>query len=446
MVHYMESETVELKEKYTDTICREIVAFLNSDGGTIIIGVKDDGTVIGAKEIDDTLRKISDIITMQIEPNPQDEIRTEIKFEAGKTLVFVNVPKGSKNIYCQKKYGFSSNGCVMRIGTTCRAMTPEQIRIRYERNFLEGEYIIRKKSGKADLSFRELKIYYAEKGFHLEDMSFESNLHLKTEKGSYNLLAELLSDNNDIPFNFVKFHGPDKAAISERNNYGYGCILTTYEKIRNRLQAENICTSDTTVRPRIDRYLFDYDCVNEAVLNAIVHNDWTVTEPQISMFSNRMEILSHGGLPGGMTKEAFYEGISRPRNTTLMRIFMNMGLVEHTGHGIPTITGKYGTEVFDITDQYVRCTIPFDEQVLKTTQKSGGINSGINDGINIRLNATEQKLLGLLIDHGEYTQEQMSKEIGVSVRTIERNLSGLQRKGKVERIGSKKNGRWIVVS
>ena len=164
------------------------------------------------------------------------------------------------------------------------------------------------------------------------------------------------------------------------------------------------------------------------------------------MFSNRMEILSHGGLPGGMTKEAFYEGISRPRNTTLMRIFMNMGLVEHTGHGIPSITGKYGTEVFDITDQYIRCTIPFDEQILKATQKNGGINDGINDGINIRLNATEQKLLCLLIDHGEYTQEQMAKEIGVSVRTVERNLSSLQRKGKVERIGSKKNGRWIVMS
>ena len=75
----------------------------------------------------------------------------------------------------------------------------------------------------------------------------------------------------------------DKAAISERNDYGYGCLLTTYEKIKTRLKAENICISDTTVRPRKDTYLFDYDCVNEAVLNALVHNDWTVTEPQTTI-------------------------------------------------------------------------------------------------------------------------------------------------------------------
>ena len=77
-------------------------------------------------------------------------------------------------------------------------------------------------------------------------------------------------------------------------------------------------------------------------MNALVHNDWMITEPQISMFDNRLEILSHGGLPSGMTKKQFFEGISKPRNVTLMRIFLSMGLTEHTGHGIPTIVKKYG--------------------------------------------------------------------------------------------------------
>lgn len=83
-------------------------------------------------------------------------------------------------------------------------------------------------------------------------------------------MAKLLADRNNIPFIFVKFKGTNKSSISERSDYGYGCILTTYEKIKNRLQAENISISDTTVRPRKDIYLFAYDCVNEAVLNALV--------------------------------------------------------------------------------------------------------------------------------------------------------------------------------
>ena len=85
MSQYVESEKVELKAKYTDVICKEIVAFLNADGGKIIIGVDDNGNVIGVDKIDETLKKISDVITMQIEPNPQEEIRTELKFDSGRS-------------------------------------------------------------------------------------------------------------------------------------------------------------------------------------------------------------------------------------------------------------------------------------------------------------------------------------------------------------------------
>lgn len=441
MSQYIESEKVELKAKYTDTICKEIVAFLNAEGGQIYIGVDDKGNVVGVDKIDETLKKISDVITTQIEPNPQEEIRTELKFDSGKTIIVLYISKGSKNIYCQKKYGFSSNGCVIRIGTTCKEMTPEQIRIRYEKNFYDEEYMLKKRASRADLTFRELKIYYTEKGFHVDDSSFEANFNLRNKEGNYNLLAELLADKNNIPFTFVKFNGTDKTAISERNDYGYGCILSVYEKIKSRLAAENICISDTTVRPRKDIYLFDFDAVNEAVLNALVHNDWTMSEPQISLFSNRMEILSHGGLPNGMTLDDFYEGISHPRNSTLMRIFLNMGLTEHTGHGVPTIIKKYGKEVFDIKDNYIKCIIPFDKKVLEITNK----NVSSNVSTNIDINKTEKAVLGILIGNPKQKTKQMASEIGVTIRTIERALVSLKKKGLIERIGISKNGSWCVV-
>ena len=97
------------------------------------------------------------------------------------------------------------------------------------------------------------------------------------------------------------------------------------------------------------------------------------------MFHDRLEILSQGGLPSGMTKEQFFDGISKPRNATLMRIFLNMGLTEHTGHGIPTIVEKYGKKVFEIQSNYIRCTIPFEKEVIdQINNKNVGLNVGLN--------------------------------------------------------------------
>lgn len=163
-----------------------------------------------------------------------------------------------------------------------------------------------------------------------------------------------------------------------------------------------------------------------------------ITEPQISMFDNRLEILSHGGLPSGMTKKQFFEGISKPRNKTFMRIFLSMGLTEHTGHGIPTIVKKYGEEVFEIEDNYIRCTIPFDEEVLYKLKNE-------NVGLNVGLNKTEKKVVALLVKNPEYTSDELAAEIGVTKRTIERAFISLQKKKVIERIGSKRDGSWIVI-
>ncbi len=442
MNEFIESESLELKEKYTDSIVKEIVAFLNANGGTLLIGVRDDGVVVGADKIDETLRKISNIITSQIEPNPQDEITSELRFVDNKTIIALEINKGVKNIYCQKKYGFSSAGCTIRIGTSCKEMTSEQIKICYEKSFIDNEYMLKRKSSLMDLSFRELKIYYTEKGYHVDDKSFTTNLNFKMSDGNFNLLAELLSDKNNIPMIFVKFQGNNKASISERSDYGYGCLITSYEKLRNRLIAENINLSDTTVRPRKDTYLFDFDSVNEAVINALVHNDWTISEPQISMFNDRLEILSHGGLPSGMSSYQFFEGISKPRNTTLMRIFLTMGLTEHTGHGIPTIINRYGEDVFQLEDNFIRCTIPFDKQVLSQIKKG---NVGLDVGLNVGLNITEKKVINLLLENPSYNARELAEIINVTKRTVERIFVSLQKKGFLERVGSKRDGSWMII-
>ena len=244
-------------------------------------------------------------------------------------------------------------------------------------------------------------------------------------------MAELLSDDSRFSFIFVKFEGKDKASLSQRSNYGNKSILFAYEQMMNRLQAENICISDTTIRPRQDKYLFDYDSVNEAVVNAIVHNDWSISEPQISFFSNRLEILSHGGLPHNLSISEFFAGISKPRNLALMKIFSDLDKVDHTGLGIPTIVERYGKDVFSINDNYILITIPFDEEVANK--------------VNVGVNETEKTILEELLKNPTLTADRLSLIIKKSKRTIERYLKALQDKGYLERSGSDKTGVWKII-
>ena len=104
-MNYIETETVELKEKINDSLAKEIVSFLNAQGGVIFIGIRDDGSIIGASNIDDTLLSIGNIATGQIEPRPSELIKTSIIYEEGKPIIQVMISKGIDSLYCIKKYG-----------------------------------------------------------------------------------------------------------------------------------------------------------------------------------------------------------------------------------------------------------------------------------------------------------------------------------------------------
>ena len=166
-----------------------------------------------------------------------------------------------------------------------------------------------------------------------------------------------------------------------------------------------------------------------------MHNDWSITEPQISFYNNRIEILSHGGLPFGLSEEQFYKGFSKPRNVQLMKIFNQLDIVDHTGHGIPIIVEKYGKEAFEINDNYIMVTIPFDEDVMAT----------INVGINVGINDAEKLILEELLKNPQLTSVELSIVINKSKRTVERYLKALQEKGYIARVGANKTGYWKVV-
>ncbi len=244
-------------------------------------------------------------------------------------------------------------------------MDAEQIRARYKQKFFDDDVLVSSATDLPILSFQTLKNPYLEFGYKLNEETFETNLTLINSSSKYNKMAELLSDNNRFSLIFVKFSGKTKAALSQRSNYGNKSIIFGYRQLMNRIAAENICLSDTSVRPRKDTFLFHYDSVNEAIVNAIVHNDWSIAEPQVSFFSDRIEILSHGGLPYNLKLKDFFLGISKPRNAKLTKIFSDLDIVDHTGHGIPIIIENYGKGVLKLVIIILLCLYLSTKKLLR---------------------------------------------------------------------------------
>ena len=169
-----------------------------------------------------------------------------------------------------------------------------------------------------DLTFDKLFVYYASKGINLNKRNFKKNMGLLTENGKYNLLAQLLSDNSYIPIRFALFNGINKAStMYSVREFGNTCLLLSLDKVLEYGDVLNVPQADERERKveRKEVSLFNAEVFREAIINAFVHNQWiTGNAPMITVFSDRIEILSRGTIPPGQTMEGFYAGESVPVN------------------------------------------------------------------------------------------------------------------------------------
>lgn len=294
------------------------------------------------------------------------------------------------------------------------------------------------------LTFKELKIYYAEKNLHLKEDTFKENLNLLTPDGKYNMLAELLADENRVSIKIARFKGKDKSELLEKSEYGYKCLLVAIDRMINRLEAENYTMSVIKGARRIDKRLVDMDSLREIFINAIAHNDWLQVEPAVYIFSDRIEVISHGGLPNDQTKDKFFEGISKPRNKGLMRILSDLEYVEQTGHGIPDVVKIYGKEIFDIYDTYINVKIPFNKEVLRSHNKEN-VTSNVTSYDNQELTDTDIIVLNEIKLNDRTNRKEISEKIHKTVRTVQRSINKLKQNNLIKRVGSKNNCRWIVI-
>ena len=298
-----------------------------------------------------------------------------------------------------------------------------------------------------DLTFSKLFGYYGSKGIVLNEKTFEKNLGLRNQNGEYNLLAQLLSDNSHFPLRVSIFDGKTKGSnLFSVREFGNNCLLYTLDEVLRYGDVLNIIQADecerVVERPEIS--LFENKAFREAIINAVLHNLWTSgNEPMISVFSDRIEILSRGTLAPAQTMEGFFLGESIPVNEKLSEIFLQLHISEKSGRGVPKIIETYGKEAFTFRENSIVVTIPFT-RISKASEK---VDYKVDQKVDNKkgLNARRQRILAEMRDNPNITLDELHQILGVSKTAVVNNTNYLKDNGYIERIGSNKAGYWKVL-
>lgn len=425
----METETIEFK-KTTGELREGIISLssmLNKHGyGFLYFGIKNDGTVIGQKIGDKTLRDISQLIATSLKPQIIPTITMELV--DNKNIIKVEVSGNEQPYSAFGRY-------YIRSADEDRELSPSQL-AKLLQEKLSSDVITIIPADNQNLSFSMLKNLCVAKGLTINNESFNENFGLLNPEGKYNLMAELLADKNDISIKVVTFKGKDKSVLIKRNEYGFKCLAMAMDQVLSYVEALNDTNVKLNSHQREEEQLFDFASFKEAWQNACLHTKWQLKNPPaVYLFSDRIEIISTGGLISDLSNDEFFKGISRPVNAKLQKIFGQLGFVEQTGHGVPLIINRYGQQAFDLMENFVNVVIPFK----KTDDKDKQVP------LHSDMNEIQEKIYDYLKDNPSSTVKEIQEAVGYGSTYTRRMMDWLKENGYLERVGSKKKGIWLTL-
>lgn len=437
MINAIEDSRNEFKEILNDKLEKEIIGFLTANGGNLYIGIKDDGTIIGLNDNLDKLQlAIKDRIKNNIEPSTLGLFDINIKTYNDKKYIHIVIASGNEKPYYLKKKGMTPDGCFIRIGNSTEHLNQKQIEELYaKRTKTSLKNIV---SPNQQLTFSQLKIYYEEMGYNIND-NFLNQLGLIMEDGKYNYIAYLLADNNDVSIKVATYSGNDAYDLIENEEYGYCCLIKATKNVINKFDQINKTFTKITFDNRKEIKMFDNIAVKEAITNAIVHNAWEREyPPKFEIFNDHIAISSTGGLPINFTINDFLKGFSAPKHPELMRVFRDLDLVEQLGTGIIRILKVYDKDVYEFSDNFIRVNFKF-----KNAEELS--NNGKQTKIE-KINKTQENIIDLIKKNPNITQNEISNFLNINKSTVMRNINKLKEKNIIARIGSTKNGQWKILT
>lgn len=429
-MHLSENTINEFKREYTPEINKSIVAFANTNGGTLYIGIADDGRVVGVQNVDSTLLKVSNSIRDVIKPDVTLFIDYQTEEMDGKIVIKIIVHKGTASPYYIASKGMRPEGVFIRHGASSVPATDTAIRRMIKDT--DGDKYEDVRSIIQELTFIE-----ATKEFETRNVPFGINqqktLGIINVDGIYTNLGLLMSDQCVHTVKLAVFQGTAKAIFKDRQEFT-GSILKQLNDIFAYIDRYNSVHSEIIGLYRTDTRDYPVEALREALLNALVHRDYSFRDSTlISVFDDRIEFVSIGGLVKGISFDDMMLGISVARNRNLANIFYRLTLIEAYGTGVPKIIQSY--EEFTAKPQ-----IEVSDNAFKITLPNASIKIEPS-----RHTENERIVLALFKDRQNIVRKDVEIALSGSQALASRTLKSLVSKDEIRVLGQGKNTRYEKV-
>lgn len=428
---YQESETVELKSVVVDEIKKEIIAFANCEGGKLYIGVQDDGTVIGLDDPDGAALQVSNMVRDAIKPDLTMFLHYETLHENGKQIVVVDVQQGTQRPYYIAKKGLRPEGVFVRQGYSSVPASNTAIRRMIKET--DGDYFEEMRSLEQDLTFEAAEKEFSERNILFGEAQ-RKTLGLMTHDGVYTNLGLLLSDQCVHTIKAAVFQGTTQNEFKDRKEFS-GSLFRQMNEVYDYIDFRNQTHSSFQKLRRIDQRDYPETAVREALLNLLVHREYSFRASTfISLYADRIEFTSVGGLVSGVTLKDIMMGISVCRNVKLANVFYRLELIEAYGTGMRKIMEAYeGTgknPKIEASDNAFKIILPN----LNTYVEQEKL-----DTVSLKNSVEEEAVIALAKEQETFTRKDVEKALGIPQTTCGRLLKQMIEKGQIVQEGRSRN-------
>lgn len=429
-MEFMESDTIELKSELIPDICREVIAFANSHGGTIYIGVQDDGSVIGIDNADETLLRLNNMVRDSIKPDVTMFVRYAVQQIEGKAVLSVAVQKGTDRPYYLASKGLKPSGVYVRNGSSTDPATDTAIRRMIKET--DGDVFEDMRALNQQLSFHSATEQFKKCGVDFDELKMQT-LGLMTSDKMYTNLGLLLSDQGPSVVKAATFAGKDKETFQDRREFS-GSLFRQMEDLYAYLDMRNQNRATFSGLYRTDARDYPEEALREALMNAIVHRDYSFSASTlVSIYDDRIEFVSIGGLAGGLEIDDIMLGMSVCRNPKLAAVFYRLKLIEAYGTGIPKMMKAY--QGSGCQPQLMVTSNAFKIVLLNRNVQKEPASDSLSP---------EERVIAAMREHGSMTRTEVQELLQVSQATANRLLKRMIAQGGVRQEGSGRGTKYSM--